>query len=148
VQFSTAEPGTATFRPDPSGPAKRVLHQIYYAHSISARRQSLTLILTMPQRGAQPQVVQPNASKFFKAGSFFQRRSPAAGAAHPLGRKTWQVVGQFAAAAANGFGVQAADLRPQVVAAVAGAQGLEGNEPAAMILNALWSFRPARRTPK
>jgi hypothetical protein len=31
VQFSTARPGTARFRPDPSGPARFVLHRIYYA---------------------------------------------------------------------------------------------------------------------
>jgi hypothetical protein len=31
VQFSTASPGTVRFRPDPSGPARHVLHQIYYA---------------------------------------------------------------------------------------------------------------------
>jgi WD40 repeat protein len=31
VQFSTAAPGQATFRPDPAGPAKHLLHQIYYA---------------------------------------------------------------------------------------------------------------------
>jgi hypothetical protein len=31
VQFSTAPPGTASFRPDPSGPARHLLHQVYYA---------------------------------------------------------------------------------------------------------------------
>jgi hypothetical protein len=31
VQFSTAKIGTATFRPDPAGPAKHLLHHIYYA---------------------------------------------------------------------------------------------------------------------
>jgi hypothetical protein len=31
VQFSTAAPGTVTFRPDPAWPAKSVLHAIYYA---------------------------------------------------------------------------------------------------------------------
>ncbi len=31
VQFSTAPPGKATFRPDPAGPAKHVLQRIYYA---------------------------------------------------------------------------------------------------------------------
>jgi hypothetical protein len=31
VQFSTADPGTATFRPDPAGPAKHLLQCIYYA---------------------------------------------------------------------------------------------------------------------
>jgi len=33
VQFSTAPPGKATFRRDPAGPAKHVLHQIYYAQN-------------------------------------------------------------------------------------------------------------------
>jgi WD40 repeat protein/serine/threonine protein kinase len=31
VQFSTAAPGTAAFRPDPAGPAKHLLHRIYHA---------------------------------------------------------------------------------------------------------------------
>jgi Carbohydrate family 9 binding domain-like len=31
VQFSTAAPGRATFRPDPAGPARHLLHRIYYA---------------------------------------------------------------------------------------------------------------------
>jgi hypothetical protein len=31
VQFSTAAPGQATFRPDPAGPAKHLLHRIYWA---------------------------------------------------------------------------------------------------------------------
>jgi hypothetical protein len=31
VQFSTARPGKATFRPDAAGPAKHLLHRIYYA---------------------------------------------------------------------------------------------------------------------
>jgi Carbohydrate family 9 binding domain-like len=31
VQFSTAKPGTAAFRPDLAGPARHALHRIYYA---------------------------------------------------------------------------------------------------------------------
>jgi hypothetical protein len=31
VQFSTAKPGTDTFRPDPTSPARMLLHGIYYA---------------------------------------------------------------------------------------------------------------------
>jgi hypothetical protein len=31
LQFSTAAPGTATFRPDPTGSARHLLHRIYYA---------------------------------------------------------------------------------------------------------------------
>jgi hypothetical protein len=31
VQFSTAAPGQAQFRPDPAGPAKHLLHRIYHA---------------------------------------------------------------------------------------------------------------------
>src|SRR5262249_10334978 len=31
VQFATAAPGTVPFRPDPSGPTRHVLHQVYYA---------------------------------------------------------------------------------------------------------------------
>jgi hypothetical protein len=33
VQFSTAPPGTAKFRPDPAGPAKHLLHRVYYAQA-------------------------------------------------------------------------------------------------------------------
>lgn len=40
VQFSTAAPGKAEFRPDPAGPAKHLLHRIYYADAGSARRTS------------------------------------------------------------------------------------------------------------
>jgi WD40 repeat protein/serine/threonine protein kinase len=36
VQFSTAAPGTAAFRPDPAGPAKHLLHRIYYAQTAFA----------------------------------------------------------------------------------------------------------------
>jgi hypothetical protein len=31
VQFSKAAPGKATFRPDPAGPARHLLHRVYYA---------------------------------------------------------------------------------------------------------------------
>ncbi len=31
LQFSTAPPGTAAFRPDPAAPAKDLLHRVYYA---------------------------------------------------------------------------------------------------------------------
>jgi hypothetical protein len=31
LQFSTAEPGSDHFRPDPAEPARRLLHQVYYA---------------------------------------------------------------------------------------------------------------------
>ncbi len=31
VQFTAAKPGSATFRPDDAGPARHLLHQIYYA---------------------------------------------------------------------------------------------------------------------
>jgi hypothetical protein len=31
LQFSTAAPGTAAFRPDPAGPARHLLHRVYYA---------------------------------------------------------------------------------------------------------------------
>jgi hypothetical protein len=33
VQFSTARSGTVEFRPDPAGPARHLLHRIYYAQS-------------------------------------------------------------------------------------------------------------------
>ena len=33
VQFSTAAPGKGAFRPDPAGPAKHLLHRIYYAQA-------------------------------------------------------------------------------------------------------------------
>jgi WD40 repeat protein/serine/threonine protein kinase len=37
VQFSTAAPGTATFQPDPAGPAKHLLHRVYYAQKAFAK---------------------------------------------------------------------------------------------------------------
>ncbi len=37
VQFSTAAPGTAAFRPDPAGPAKHLLHRIYHAQKAFAK---------------------------------------------------------------------------------------------------------------
>jgi WD40 repeat protein len=37
VQFSTGAPGTATFRPDAAGPAKHLLHRIYYAQKAYAK---------------------------------------------------------------------------------------------------------------
>jgi hypothetical protein len=33
VQFSTGNPGQEVFRPDPAGPAKHLLHRVYYAQS-------------------------------------------------------------------------------------------------------------------
>jgi hypothetical protein len=33
VQFATAAPGKAVFRPDPTGPAKHLLHRIYHAQN-------------------------------------------------------------------------------------------------------------------
>lgn len=38
VQFSTAAPGRAEFRPDPTGPARDLLHQIYYAQTAYRRQ--------------------------------------------------------------------------------------------------------------
>jgi hypothetical protein len=37
LQFSTAAPGTASFRPDPAGAAKHLLHRIYHAQKAFAR---------------------------------------------------------------------------------------------------------------
>src|SRR5437764_140057 len=31
LQFSTGKPGTVALRPDPAGPVRHLLHQIYYA---------------------------------------------------------------------------------------------------------------------
>jgi len=39
VQFSTARPGSATFRPDPALPARRWLHEVYYAQRDFRRAQ-------------------------------------------------------------------------------------------------------------
>jgi hypothetical protein len=38
VQFSTAKPGTAAFRPDPAGPAKHLLIRVYYAEQAYRRK--------------------------------------------------------------------------------------------------------------
>ena len=37
VQFSTARAGTDRFRPDPAGPARNLLHKIYYAQKAYAK---------------------------------------------------------------------------------------------------------------
>jgi hypothetical protein len=39
VQFSTARAGAASFRPDPALPARRWLHQVYYAQREFRRAQ-------------------------------------------------------------------------------------------------------------
>jgi hypothetical protein len=37
LQFSTAAPGTAKFRPDPAGPAKHLLHRVYHGQKAFAK---------------------------------------------------------------------------------------------------------------
>jgi hypothetical protein len=65
VQFSTAKPGTASYRPDPTGPARHLLHRIYYAqraywkkHGRVARSlDELGLAkLTLPELSGPPQM--------------------------------------------------------------------------------------------
>lgn len=34
VQFTTAKPGAAEFRPDPAGPVRQLLHQVYYTQRV------------------------------------------------------------------------------------------------------------------
>ena len=58
VQFSTARPGSATFRPDASLPARRWLHEVYYAQ-IAFRQKNKRwatsfeeLRVTLPQDGS------------------------------------------------------------------------------------------------
>src|SRR5262249_33418945 len=38
LQFSTARPGSAAFRPDPAGPARHLLHRVYYAQHAYRKR--------------------------------------------------------------------------------------------------------------
>ncbi len=38
VQFSDAKPGTEKFRPDPTGPARALLHRIYYAQAADRKK--------------------------------------------------------------------------------------------------------------
>ncbi len=40
LQFSTSPPGTASFRPDPTGPARHLLHRVYYAQRAYNARHS------------------------------------------------------------------------------------------------------------
>lgn len=37
LQFSTARPGAASFRPDPTGPVRHLLHHVYYAQQLYRR---------------------------------------------------------------------------------------------------------------
>jgi hypothetical protein len=74
VQFSTAPPGTATYRPDPTGPARHLLHRIYYAqlsykkkHDPPARSLGDLGIegLTAPNLGGPPRL--ETAGEMFEA---------------------------------------------------------------------------------
>jgi hypothetical protein len=50
VQFSTAPMGTAAFRPDPAGPARHLLHRIYYAQA-DYHKQHGRYARTLPELG-------------------------------------------------------------------------------------------------
>jgi len=50
VQFSTAAPGQATFRPDPAGPARHLLHRIYYAQR-AYRKENVCYAPTLAELG-------------------------------------------------------------------------------------------------
>ena len=72
VQFSTARPGSATFKPDPSLPARRWLHEVYYAQ-IAFRQKNKRwatsfeeLRITLPQDGSL------TAGSLHTAGSQFE----------------------------------------------------------------------------
>jgi hypothetical protein len=65
LQFSTAPPGTVAFRPDPTNPARHLLHRIYYAqraykakhHAWARTLADLGLIdLTLPELAGPPQL--------------------------------------------------------------------------------------------
>jgi hypothetical protein len=55
VQFSTAPAGIATFRPDPAGPARHVLHQVYYAQR-AYRQKHRRWAKTLAELGLSPLV--------------------------------------------------------------------------------------------
>src|SRR5262249_44979425 len=67
-------------------------------------------------------------------GRFFPRRPAGTGPADALGGPVAQLGVEFLPAAADGIDVQAGDLRQQGVAAVADVLGLQGGQPAALLL--------------
>src|SRR5262249_4569313 len=73
-------------------------------------------------------------------GSFFCRGPARAGVANAVGRPPGQVRIQFLAAAADGIDMQAADDGEEGVAAWTDLLGVEGGEPAALLL-----VEPARQ---
>jgi len=73
VQFSTAEPGAAKFRPDPTGPARHLLHRVYYAQQAyrkehGAWAKSLEALKLGKLTGEDV----PEAPRLEAAGDFYQ----------------------------------------------------------------------------
>ena len=68
------------------------------------------------------------------SGSFFYRRAASAGVADPVRGPAVQVGVEFLTAAAAGIDMQARDEGHEGVAAVADLLGLQGGEPAALLL--------------
>jgi hypothetical protein len=81
VQFSTAEPGTAAYRPDPAGPARDLLHRVYYAQRDYRRThgrwadslEELGIAGPWPDGVVGPPRLQ-TTSALFEAGLTFRRR--------------------------------------------------------------------------
>jgi hypothetical protein len=67
VQFSTAKPGSATFRPDPALAARRWLHQVYYAQR-EFRRANKRYATTFEQLG----VPAPTGARLETTSDLFQ----------------------------------------------------------------------------
>ena len=72
VQFSTAAPGAAPYQPDPAGPAKHLLHRIYYAEQAFYKRhqryanslQELGLAGLSDETLAGPPVIEGETDRF------------------------------------------------------------------------------------
>jgi hypothetical protein len=73
VQFSTADPGKAAFMPDRTGPARQLLHRIYYAQQ-NYRKQHQVWAKSLQQLGSENLTAADiaGAPQLETAGEFYQ----------------------------------------------------------------------------
>jgi hypothetical protein len=71
VQFSSGKPGTASFKPDPSQPARRWLHEVYYAQR-EFRKKNGRWAGTLAELGTNAVIAGLSAPAMATAGSLFE----------------------------------------------------------------------------